>query len=212
MAEEFGTSRSKPSRLWYLLPIFFGIVGGIATYLLVQDKDKKFARKLLIVGIILTVVYIVVPLSIGLISLQYFWGIPLAQKQQAVQSVQTFTNTINQLNDNILSAIATGNAQSMNIPNGAVWVINTSDNSISAMLSSKVSNVAMNVGWIQINQTSSTVVYVRSDSSGNGFAIQYKIQLSSPWNIVTTGKSTSDNVKQINFTKNGNSIQIQLIE
>jgi len=96
MAEEFGSSQKKPSRLWYLLPIFFGIVGGIAAYLLVQDKDKKFARKLLIVGIVLTVVYIVIPLLIGLISIQYFWSNPLAEKRQATLNYQKLCSAWNE--------------------------------------------------------------------------------------------------------------------
>ena len=61
----------RPSRLWYLLPLTLGILGGIAAYLLVQDRDKKFAKKLLIVGIIVTVISISLIIILPLISYLY---------------------------------------------------------------------------------------------------------------------------------------------
>lgn len=45
MEEEFKVS--KPSRLWYLFPIFFGLLGGILGYFLIRDRDKKFAKRLI---------------------------------------------------------------------------------------------------------------------------------------------------------------------
>jgi H+/Cl- antiporter ClcA len=75
MTEEFETSQKKLSKWWYLLPIFFGILGGIAAYLLLQDKDKKFAKRLIIIGIIMTVVWIVIgfilPIILSFISYKY---------------------------------------------------------------------------------------------------------------------------------------------
>jgi cytochrome bd-type quinol oxidase subunit 1 len=50
----------RPSGLWYLIPILFGILGGIAAYLMLKDRDKDFAKKLLIVGIVMTVIWVVV--------------------------------------------------------------------------------------------------------------------------------------------------------
>jgi len=73
----------KPSRLWYLFPIFIGIIGnffpiaiiggffpiigGVIGYLILKDRDKKIANRVLIIGI----VYFVIILFI---SFLYIWG------------------------------------------------------------------------------------------------------------------------------------------
>ena len=43
------------SSLWYLLPLFFGFIGGILGWLLTRDRHPKEARTLLIGGIIMTI-------------------------------------------------------------------------------------------------------------------------------------------------------------
>jgi len=39
------------SRLWFLLPFFFGIFGGIVGYFAVRKKDRETAEELLIFGV-----------------------------------------------------------------------------------------------------------------------------------------------------------------
>ncbi len=58
---------AKPSILWWLLPIVFLGLGGIIAYFLLKDRDKKFAKKLLIAGLVLT------GLVIGLTILSFMW-------------------------------------------------------------------------------------------------------------------------------------------
>lgn len=41
------------SNLWFLLPIFFGIIGGIISYFILRKDDPKKARNCLYVGIAL---------------------------------------------------------------------------------------------------------------------------------------------------------------
>ena len=55
-----------PSKVWYLVPIFFGIIGGLVMYLVLKDEDRKMAKKGLVLGIILTVVSFVIGIIIGI--------------------------------------------------------------------------------------------------------------------------------------------------
>ena len=47
------------SKGWYLLPIFFGIVGGLISYWALREVDKKTGKNCLIIGIILSAILIV---------------------------------------------------------------------------------------------------------------------------------------------------------
>jgi hypothetical protein len=61
-SEEFeGTVNlsTKPTGLWYLVPFFFGIIGGIVAYVGTKDEDKGMADSLLVFGIIWTIILIV---------------------------------------------------------------------------------------------------------------------------------------------------------
>jgi len=46
--------RDKPTRAWYLVPLLFGILGGIIGYFAVKNDDQELANNLLIVGIVVT--------------------------------------------------------------------------------------------------------------------------------------------------------------
>ncbi|MGI0011627.1 MAG: hypothetical protein ACREAE_09535 [Nitrosopumilaceae archaeon] len=54
------TSTKRPSSVWYLLPIFFGIIGGLIMFFVIKDEDRKMAKKGLIVGIILSFIGIII--------------------------------------------------------------------------------------------------------------------------------------------------------
>jgi len=53
------------SHMWYLLPIFVGLIGGIIAYLVLRHDDPKKAKKCLYVGIALAIVGIVINILIG---------------------------------------------------------------------------------------------------------------------------------------------------
>ena len=61
----------KPSGWWYLLPIFLSIIGGVIGYFLLKDRDRKFAERLLIIGIIVFVVLIILQIIFGILI--YWW-------------------------------------------------------------------------------------------------------------------------------------------
>ena len=52
-ATETENIRARPSSAWYLVPIFFSILGGIIGYVAVKDEDKGMANDLLGVGIVM---------------------------------------------------------------------------------------------------------------------------------------------------------------
>lgn len=56
------------SAAWYLVPLFFGIIGGIIAWAVTKDKDPKRARNLLIFGLVWTLVPIIL---IGLVVFFY---------------------------------------------------------------------------------------------------------------------------------------------
>ena len=47
------------SRWWYLLPIFFKVIGGVIAYFVLRDDDPKKAKNCLLLGIVLTAIEIV---------------------------------------------------------------------------------------------------------------------------------------------------------
>jgi len=59
----------KRSSWWFLLPILFGIIGGIIAYFVIKEDDPKRARSCLYLGIILAAIWIslfIVPFLIGI--------------------------------------------------------------------------------------------------------------------------------------------------
>ena len=52
------------SRWWYLVPIFFGLIGGIIAYFAIRRDDPQKAKKCLWVGIFLTAINIIVNISL----------------------------------------------------------------------------------------------------------------------------------------------------
>ncbi|MFQ5970420.1 MAG: hypothetical protein ACE5J2_08005 [Nitrososphaerales archaeon] len=44
------------SSWWYLLPIFFSVVGGVIAYFILRDDDPRKAKNCLWLGIILTAI------------------------------------------------------------------------------------------------------------------------------------------------------------
>lgn len=54
------------SDFWYLLPIVFGLLGGIIGYVGVKDRDPDMARNILLIGFVLTL--------IGFVVLAAYWS------------------------------------------------------------------------------------------------------------------------------------------
>ena len=52
-------SGKKRSNAWFLLPIFFGIIGGIIAFFVIRQDDPAKAKNCLYLGIVLMVVGII---------------------------------------------------------------------------------------------------------------------------------------------------------
>jgi uncharacterized membrane protein YeaQ/YmgE (transglycosylase-associated protein family) len=48
------------SNMWYLLPVFVGLIGGIIAYWILRRDDPKKAKKCLYLGIVLAIVGIII--------------------------------------------------------------------------------------------------------------------------------------------------------
>jgi uncharacterized Tic20 family protein len=55
------------SSLWYLVPLFFGFLGGIVAWAVNKDRDPKKARNMLIFGIIWTVLLVLLMMLLGIL-------------------------------------------------------------------------------------------------------------------------------------------------
>ncbi|MGQ0794724.1 MAG: hypothetical protein ACT4N5_00880 [Nitrosopumilaceae archaeon] len=74
----------KRSSLWFLLPIFFNIVGGVIAYFIIKDDDPHKAKSCLLLGIILTAI------SIAIIAIPILVGISLLPRFEVMQDTPRF--------------------------------------------------------------------------------------------------------------------------
>ena len=59
----------KRSNLWFFLPIFLNVIGGVIAYFIIKDDDPRKAKNCLWLGIILTAIsfaIFVIPILIGI--------------------------------------------------------------------------------------------------------------------------------------------------
>jgi prolipoprotein diacylglyceryltransferase len=52
--------KNRGSITWYLLPIFFGFLGGMAMFFVLKDEDRQLAKNGVKLGAILTIVWVFV--------------------------------------------------------------------------------------------------------------------------------------------------------
>jgi hypothetical protein len=136
---------------------------------------------------------IIVVMSIALVSAAYTWGIPLIMKRQDWAIVDRVRNSFDQNNVNSLPSkieyIANNRGEdTFRTETNGILELNETENSISFSFFSRVSDIAVNAGWISLTHGSScppsegsvgidkaSVVCARADTHANGFNITYKI-------------------------------------
>jgi hypothetical protein len=70
----------KRSSLWFLLPIFFNIIGGVIAYFIIKDDDPSKAKNCLWLGIILSTI------SIAIFLIPFLIGISLMPHLRLIQT------------------------------------------------------------------------------------------------------------------------------
>ena len=57
-------SEKKRSNWWYIVPILFGIIGGIIGYYALRRDDPQKAKKCMYIGLILTAINIIANIAL----------------------------------------------------------------------------------------------------------------------------------------------------
>jgi len=57
-------SEKRKSNIWFLLPIFLGVIGGIIAYFVLRNDDPPKAKNCLYLGIILMIAGIILNITI----------------------------------------------------------------------------------------------------------------------------------------------------
>jgi len=58
-------SEKSRSNVWFLLPIFFGIIGGVIAFIVLRKDDSRKARNCLYLGIVFMIIGIVVNIVVA---------------------------------------------------------------------------------------------------------------------------------------------------
>lgn len=139
---------------------------------------------------------IIVIIALSLFSAAYFWGMPLIQKRQDSALVERAFKYFDPRNPNSIGRrieyVANfGGEQTFSVDLDGIWILkeynepNPENNSLLFIFSSKVSNVAPNLGWIpfspniqeigKLGLDESSVIFERADSSGGRYNITLRV-------------------------------------
>jgi len=58
------TQEIRRSGFWYLLPLFFGIIGGVIAYFVIKQDDPNKAKNCLKLGLVLLIIDILFGVSL----------------------------------------------------------------------------------------------------------------------------------------------------
>jgi hypothetical protein len=136
---------------------------------------------------------LVVLIAIALVSIAYFWGLPLIQKMQGEAITERVAGYFDPSNPNslqgkIVSVANRGGEEVFKLDVDGLWIISTTDNSIQFTFSSKATNIKAVGTWVVITPGScetplqpaylgsnSFVTCARADLAGDRYNITYKV-------------------------------------
>lgn len=139
---------------------------------------------------------LIIIMGLGLVSVAYTWGIPLIQKRADTTLVERTYKTFDRNNERSITIIIEfisnrGGEDIISLDTSGLWTLYPStdttpeNNSIQFSFPAKVSNIAVDQGWIPLSSGSTnavgihgfdypSVVFGRADSTAGGYNITYK--------------------------------------
>ncbi len=104
---------------------------------------------------------------------------PIAQKAYEFDKMEKMHESVMQLATRMAETAQTGNQNVFTVPFDANWSLDRSTNSIILSLTSRITDVTPNIGWIDIpfGRNNSLRVWERADRVGMSFDTIYKLQV-----------------------------------
>lgn len=152
---------------------------------------------------------LIIIMGLGLVSVAYTWGIPLIQKRSDTTLVERTYKTFDVNNERSITKMIKfisnhGGEDIVSLDTKGIWFLypstdaNPENNSIQFSFQAKVSNLAVDQGWIPLSSGNtnpigtfgfdeSYVVFGRADAAPGGYNITYKTWFRS-LNITSTNK------------------------
>ena len=138
--------------VWYLLPIFLSIVGGVIAYILLRNRDPRKARSTLLMGIGIFVLFIAFVIVLGTQTPEHADLIPL------FQYVKIVGNTLRILNLNIVvpvkaeiatltKSIAPEHAEPNSVVPVATGIVDENQDTVTKMSVAAIKDQAMEVPY-----------------------------------------------------------------
>lgn len=155
---------------------------------------------------------IIIILAIGLVATVYNWGFPLIQKRQDWSIVERVRSYFDQNNINSLPSkieyIANNRGEDIfHSTVEGIWKLNENENFISFTFFSKVSDIAVDKGWVPLTIGAScppspgflgihkgSVVCARADYHKDGYNITYRIWFRT---LLESGKDRGYKIKLV---------------
>jgi hypothetical protein len=159
----------KSSRLWYLVPIFLGIIGGLIGYFVLKDRDKKIANRMLIIGLVVLIVDIFIIFLMPMIA---YTIVSNDFKELSSNS----TNTIRDVGYGISTAFSIVDARNVqdnvNVVMRNIGAKDMSTNGISVTIDGVSKNVAGVSSTVFIGQVVAFRVTDAANSCGKTLSIE----------------------------------------
>lgn len=140
---------------------------------------------------------LIVIMGLGLVSVAYTWGIPLIQKRSDTSLVERTYKTFDPNNERSITKIIkyisnNGGEDVISLDTKGIWFLypynnpTSENNSVQFSFQAKVSNLAVDKGWIPLSSGNtnpvgtlgyddSYVVFGKADTAPGGYNITYKV-------------------------------------
>jgi len=99
---DMGITTSRPAgRIWYLLPLLFGIFGGIIAYAVIRNRNPRRARNIMILAVVLLIPHIL----LGIIFDDDFEIGSQLSEEEIMEQVTKALNAIQKMGEKMFDAL-----------------------------------------------------------------------------------------------------------